>query len=95
MALDPKFREETEGLVESTLELYGKAESSERISSVWGVKREGDFLCGFFVGEIVGSALSAFQAFHGREPTGEEHEEIVGIVERRARRIRELFARFN
>jgi len=44
---------------------------------------------------MVGSALSAFQVFHKREPTQEEHMEIVDIIEQYAKEIREFFAKFN
>lgn len=95
MALDAEFRKRTEGLVDDTLELYRRAAASPRIGQVWNAERPGDFMCGFFVGEMVGSALAAFQSFHRREPTAEEHVEIVEIVESRAGPIREFFARFN
>lgn len=95
MALDAEFRKRTEGLVDDTLGLYRRAEASPRIGQVWNAERPGDFMCGFFVGEMVGSALAAFQSFHRREPTAEEHVEIVEIVESRAGSIREFFARFN
>lgn len=95
MALGGEFRKRTEDLVDETLGLYRKAGASPRIAQVWDAQRPGDFLCGFFVGEMVGSALYAFQSFHHREPTPEEHVEIVEIVESRAGSIRELFARFN
>lgn len=95
MALGREFRERTEALVDETLELYRKAGASPRIGQVWHAERPGDFMCGFFVGEMVGSALGAFQSFHRREPTPEEHVEIVEIVESRAGPIREFFARFN
>lgn len=95
MALGGEFRKKTEDLVDETLALYRKAGASPRIARVWDAQRPGDFLCGFFVGEMVGSALGAFQAFHRREPTPEEHVEIVEIVESRAGAIREFFARFN
>ena len=51
------------------LEMFGECENT------------GDFLCGFFVGEMVGSALSAFQIVHQREPTADEHLEIIELVE--------------
>lgn len=95
MALDKDFRKKTESLVDETLDLYRKAGASPRIGGVWKAERPGDFLCGFFVGEMVGSALAAFQPFHRREPTPDEHVEIVEIVESRAETIREFFARFN
>ncbi len=95
MALDKDFRKKTEALVDETLDLYRKAGASPRIGGVWKAERPGDFLCGFFVGEMVGSALGAFQSFHRREPTPDEHVEIVEIVESRAGPIREFFARFN
>ncbi len=95
MTLDPEFKKQTIFLIEQTLELYKKAGASPRISDVWNVQRTGDFLCGFFVGEMIGSALSAFQVFHKREPSQEEHIEIVSIVEDYAKDIREFFAKFN
>ncbi len=95
MTLDSEFKKQTVFLIEQTLELYKKAGASPRIGEVWNVERTGDFLCGFFVGEMVGSALSAFQVFHKREPSQEEHMEIVDIVENYAKEIREFFAKFN
>ena len=53
------------------------------------------FLCGFFVGEMVGSALSAFQVYHKREPSAEEHMEIVEIVEKHSDEIVTFFTKFN
>ena len=73
MTLDTKFREQTDKLINETLELYKSAGASPRISQVWKCQNTGDFLCGFFVGEMVGSALSAFQVFHKREQIGRAH----------------------
>ena len=44
---------------------------------------------------MIGSALSAFQIFHKREPVPEEHNEIFEIVESQKDDIREFFAKFN
>ena len=44
---------------------------------------------------MVGSALSAFQVFHKREPTAQEHMEIVEIVENYSEAITEFFSQFN
>ena len=79
MTLDNEFKEQTEKLVSETLELYKNAGASPRIGDVWKCENTGDFLCGFFVGEMVGSALSAFQVYHKREPSAEEHMEIVEL----------------
>jgi len=49
----------------------------------------------FFVGEMVGSALSAFQIFHKREPTADEHMEIVTLVENYSKEIQDFFSKFN
>lgn len=95
MTLDEEFRKQTIFLIEQTLELYKKAGASPRISDVWKVEKTGDFLTGFFVGEMIGSALSAFQVFHKREPGQEEHIEIVDIVEQYADEIRDFFSKFN
>lgn len=95
MTLDPEFREQTTRLVKDTLEMYKSAGASPRIGDVWKCQNVGDFLCGFFVGEMVGSALSAFQVFHKRQPTPDEHMEIVGLVENYTEEIRDFFAKFN
>jgi len=44
---------------------------------------------------MVGSALSAFQIFHKREPSSEEHMEIVDIVEKYSKEIQGFFSKFN
>ena len=95
MTLDDEFQKQTVQLIEQTLELYKSAGASPRIGQVWDVKNVGDFLCGFFVGEMVGSALSAFQVFHKREPSADEHMEIVDLVERYSKQIQEFFSKFN
>lgn len=95
MPLDEEFKVQTSNLIKETLLLYKNAGASPRIGDVWKPENIGDFLCGFFVGEMVGSALSAFQVFHRREPTPDEHMEIVGLVENYTDEIREFFARFN
>lgn len=95
MPLDPEFKHQTESLIEQTLELYKSAGASPRIGQVWNCQRIGDFLCGFFVGEMVGSALSAFQVVHKREPTPDEHMEIVELVEKYSKEIQEFFEKFN
>lgn len=95
MTLDPEFKNQTTSLIEQTLELYKSAGASPRIGEVWNCEKIGDFLCGFFVGEMVGSALSAFQIVHKREPTPEEHMEIVELVEGYSKDIQDFFAKFN
>ena len=95
MTLDNEFKEQTEKLVSETLELYKNAGASPRIGDVWKCDNTGDFLCGFFVGEMVGSALSAFQVYHKREPSAEEHMEIVEIVEKHSDDIVAFFIKFN
>jgi hypothetical protein len=95
MTLDPEFKKQTIQLINQTLELYKSAGASPRISQIWNVNNIGDFLCGFFVGEMVGSALSAFQVFHKREPTADEHMEIVDLVEGYSKQIQEFFLKFN
>ena len=94
MTLDPEFAKQTEDLIIQTLELYKKSNASPRIGQVWECNSIGDFLCGFFVGEMVGSALSAFQIVHKREPTGKEHLEIIELVERHSADIKGFFSKF-
>ena len=95
MTLDSEFKKQTNKLVSETLKLYQNAGASPRIGEVWRCENTGDFLCGFFVGEMVGSALSAFQVFHKREPTAQEHMEIVEIIENYSKAITEFFSQFN
>lgn len=87
MTFDQEFQKQTIQLIEQILELYKSAGASPRIGQVWNVKNIGDFLCGFFVGEMVGSALSAFQVYHHRESTSDEHMEIVDLVENYSKQI--------
>jgi hypothetical protein len=95
MTLDPEFSKQTTQLITETLELYKTAGASPRVGQLWDCQNVGDFLCGFFVGEMVGSALSAFQVVHQREPTPEEHMEIIELVESYSKEIKEFFAKFN
>lgn len=95
MTLDAEFAKQTTELIRQTLDLYRTAGASPRVGNIWKCQNVGDFLCGFFVGEMVGSALSAFQIVHKREPTADEHMEIVGLVEQHSKEIQEFFARFN
>ena len=95
MTLDSEFIKQTNKLVSETLKLYQNAGASPRIGEVWRCENTGDFLCGFFVGEMVGSALSAFQVFHKREPTAQEHIEIVEIIENYSEAITVFFSQFN
>ncbi|MGH1567426.1 MAG: hypothetical protein ACRBB5_08440 [Nitrosopumilus sp.] len=95
MTLDPDFAKQTTELIVQTLELYQKAGASPRVGETWDCENVGDFLCGFFVGEMVGSALSAFQVVHQREPKAEEHLEIIELVESHSKEIKEFFNKFN
>lgn len=95
MTLDPEFAKQTTDLIIQTLDLYKSAGASPRVGQLWNCQNVGDFLCGFFVGEMVGSALSAFQVVHQREPTAEEHLEIIELVESHADEIKEFFVKFN
>ena len=95
MTLDPDFSKQTTDLIKQTLDLYKSADASPRVGQVWDCQNIGDFLCGFFVGEMVGSALSAFQIVHKREPSAEEHLEIIELVEHHSKEIKEFFSKFN
>ncbi len=95
MALDPEFAKQTVSLIRQTLELYKTSGASPRVGDIWDCANVGDFLCGFFVGEMVGSALGAFQVVHKREPTPGEHLEIIELVEGHSKEIKEFFSKFN
>ena len=86
-SLGKEFRDMTLRHIDEAIGVYRSAYPSDRIGEVWKC-RGPDFLCGFFVGHVTGSALSAVQAMHGREPTAAEQAEITGMVESRAAEIR-------
>ena len=95
MNIDPEFVKTTVEFIDQTLEAYKVAGVSTRLTNMWKCDNAGDFLCGFFVGELVGSILSAFQYSQKRDPTADEHLEIVGLVESRSKEIKEFFSKFN
>ena len=95
MNIDPEFVKTTVEFIDQTLEAYKVAGVSPTVGDIWDCKNVGDFLCGFFVGELVGSILSAFQYSQKRDPTADEHLEIVGLVESRSKEIKEFFSKFN
>ena len=95
MNIDPEFVKTTTEFIDQTLEAYKEAGVSTRLTNMWKCDNTGDFLCGFFVGELVGSILSAFQYSQKRDPTADEHLEIVGLVESRSKEIKEFFLKFN
>ena len=95
MNIDPEFVKTTTEFIDKTLEAYKAAGVSPTVGDIWDCENVGDFLCGFFVGEMVGSALGAFQVFHKREPTPDEHMEIVEIVEKYSDDITIFFSQFN
>ena len=95
MNIDPEFVKTTTEFIDQTLEAYKSAGVSPTVGDIWNCENVGDFLCGFFVGELVGSILSAFQYSQKRDPTSDEHLEIVGLVESRSKEIKEFFSKFN
>ncbi|MBT4325564.1 MAG: hypothetical protein HOD60_01460 [Candidatus Nitrosopelagicus sp.] len=97
MTLDNEFKELTEKLIVDTLEVYKNQERQmdQNIKKVWKVDNMGDFSCGYFVGEIVGSALTAFQHHHKREPSEEEHIEIFALLEKHSEDISTFFMNYN
>ena len=95
MNIDPEFVKTTVEFIDQTLEAYKVAGVSPTVGDIWDCQNVGDFLCGFFVGELVGSILSAFQYSQKRDPTADEHLEIVRLVESRSKEIKEFFSKFN
>jgi len=95
MNIDPEFAKNTIKFVDETLEAYKTADVEPSVVNKWDCKNVGDFLCGFFVGGLTGSILSEFHHSQNRDPTGEEHAEIVGLIETRSKEIKEFFSKFN
>ena len=68
MNIDPEFVKTTTEFIDKTLEAYKSAGVSPTVGDIWDCENVGDFLCGFFVGELVGSILSAFQYSQKKRP---------------------------
>ncbi len=81
--------------IEQMLQICQMAKPAQRTSDVWGCKNVGDFMCGFFVGQMIGTAISVFQSKYGREPLAEEHTKITEIVEQKSGQIKDAFLRYN
>ena len=79
--IHPEFKKQTENFIRKTLDTYKAERASPRIGRIWGCQNEGDFLCGFFVGEVSSHAVNAFQLSYKRAPTQEEYMEIIEIIE--------------
>ena len=94
-SLDSEFSEWFEGYVVQMIDIHRRASPAPRTADVWGCKNLGDFMCGFFVGEMMGAATSTFQARYRRAPSAQEHGAITDIVEGHAQAIRDVFLKFN
>ena len=57
MNIDPEFVKTTTEFIDQTLEAYKAAGVSPTVGDIWDCENVGDFLCGFFVGELVGCLL--------------------------------------
>ena len=93
--LNSEFSGWLDGYVKQMIQLHRMARPAPRTADIWRCKNLGDFMCGFFVGEVIGAATTTFQAKHGREPSADEHVAIAGIVEGNARDIRDAFLKYN
>ena len=63
MNIDPEFVKTTVEFIDKTLEAYKAAGVSPTVGDIWDCENVGDFLCGFFVGELVGSILKCISIF--------------------------------
>ena len=95
MNIDPEFVKTTTEFIDQTLEAYKAAGVSPTVGDIWNCEYVGDFLCGFIVGELVGSILSAYQYSQKRDQTADEHLENVDLVESRSIEIKEFFSKCN
>ena len=68
MNIDPEFVKTTTEFIDKTLEAYKAAGVSPTVGDIWDCENVGDFLCGFFVGELVGSILSACLLYTSPSP---------------------------
>ena len=93
MNIDPEYVKEILQLIDDTLEAY-KAANVEP-NTVWGCENVGDFGIGFFVGVVTGKIICEFQHSQKRDPNGEEHAEIVALIQTRSKEIKEFFLKFN
>ena len=93
--MDKKFADEMRELIREALDMYKASTTSPRVAEVWGCKNVGDFMCGFFVGDMVATLRGAFSLRYKKMPTAEEQGEMVRIVEEYSNEIEGFFARFN
>ena len=75
--------------------VHKTARPAPRTRDVWKCQNLGDFMCGFFVGEMIGAAIATFQAKYRREPSADDHAHIAQIVENSAENIRDAFSKYN
>ncbi len=93
--MNDEFVSKTQEMIRQTLDQYKTAEASPRVAQVWGCSNTGDFMCGFFVGQMVGSALCMFQVMHKRDAAPDEHVRIVDMIEAHSDEIKGFFSKFN
>ena len=72
MNIDPEFVKTTTEFIDKTLEAYKAAGVSPTVGDIWDYENGGAFICGCFVGGLLGSILSAFKYTQNRDPTHEE-----------------------
>ncbi len=92
---DPEFSKWCGSYIDEMLDVHRMARPAPRTSAVWGCSNLGDFMCGFFVGEMIGAITATFQARFGRRPSADEHMAIADAVEARAPEIQDVFLRHN
>ena len=95
MTLGNAFQKKAKILLDETAKMYINAAMTDRIHEAWQVKRPGDFMCGFFAGQMFSSLVTMYAVQYKKEPDGEAQREIIGMLEEYADMLVRHFARHN
>lgn len=93
--IDSEFTNWLDEYIDQMLQIHKMAKPAPRTIDVWKCKSLGDFMCGFFVGEMIGTATATFQTRYRRGFTADEHTQITNIVEKKSVQIRDAFLKYN
>lgn len=80
--------------IEMSLKMFKEADASPRIMAKWTPANQGDFLAGFFVGQVFGTAIAILNMTNKREPDEIEKADVIRMIEGYSDEITECFSRF-
>lgn len=93
MRLKSDFVDWCHKYIQDMIEMQRMARPEPEVARRWGAGDEGSFFCGFFVGNLLGSMVVTFQMVHGRQPSAEEQQELLVLIESSRKSIKKMFIR--